>query len=70
MITNHRKYQLRKEVVGFARQVLTLTADSCESAAPSVANDAEDEYAREYLKEFAEGLVAPVFPVAPVRRKA
>lgn len=57
MITMIRKRALMREVVVFAAEVLDRTADACDSAAPSIATDEEDDFAREYLRSVAGGLL-------------
>ena len=57
MIQQARKRQLMREVVAFASEVLERTADACESAAPSIASDEEDDFAREYLRGISVGLL-------------
>jgi len=51
------------EVVIFATEVLDRTAGACESAAPSVASDEEDDFAREYLLLVSEGLRRSYLPL-------
>ena len=55
-MTIERKRTLMNEAIVFASEILERTADACESAAPSVASDEEDDFAREYLRSVAEGL--------------
>ena len=56
MIPQARKRVLMREVVQFAAEVLERTADACESAAPSIASDEEDDFSREYLRGIAAGI--------------
>ena len=57
MISQVRKRALMREVVVFASAVLERTADACESAAPSVLSDEEDDFVREYLRKIGAGLL-------------
>ena len=56
MIPQMRKRALVREVVQFAATVLERTADACESAAPSISSDEEDDFSREYLRGIAAGV--------------
>ena len=57
MISQARKRVLMRETTLFASEVLERTADACESAAPSVVSDEEDDFAREYLRQIGAGLL-------------
>ena len=57
MIAQSRKRRLMHETVVFASEVLERTADACESAAPSVSSDEEDDFTREYLRKIGAGLL-------------